>query len=283
MMSATTPQPAAFAFTAASTKRTGVSTHPIEIERQGPVARIWLSRPTVHNALDAETLEALIAACHRLQVDFDVPVVVFGGRGPSFSSGADRRNPPARLSRDAGKNARERRYVAQLGRRVLEAIERLEAITIARLHGHVIGAGVVLALGCDLRVAAATTHFAIPEVDLGIPLTWGAVPRLIREVGAARAKELILLCDRIDAGEALRLGLVSRVVADTELDTVVDDWAQRLAAKPRGALHMTKTQFRAYGKMAVLGDVTEGDGDLLAAASAEDPARFALPPKPAPR
>lgn len=253
----------------------------VEIERQGPIARIWLGRPAVHNALDADTLESLIAACHRLQVEFDVPVVVLAGHGPSFSSGADRKNPPARLSRDGGKNARERRYVAQLGRRVLEALERLEAITIARLHGHVIGAGVVLALGCDLRVAAASTRFAIPEVDLGIPLTWGAVPRLIREVGAARAKELILLCDRIDAAEALRLGLVNRIVADDALDEATDDWARRLAAKPRAALHMTKTQFRAYGKAAVLGDVTEGDGDLLAAASAEDPGRFALPPKPA--
>lgn len=252
---------------------------PIEIERDGAIVRIWLARPAIHNALDAETLEALIAACHRLQVEFDVPVIVFGGRGPSFSSGADRRNPPARLTRDAGKNARERRYVAQLGRRVLEAVERLEAITIARLHGHVIGAGVVLALGCDLRVAAASTRFAIPEVDLGIPLTWGAVPRLIREVGAARAKELILLCDRIDAAEALRMGLVNRVVPDAELDAAVDAWATRLAAKAPWALHMTKTQFRAYGRTAVLGDVTEGDGDLLAAASAEDPARFGLPPK----
>lgn len=253
---------------------TRVAYQHVEIERQGPIARIWLTRPAVHNALDATTLEELIDACHRLQVEFDVPVVVLGGRGPSFSSGADRKNPPARLAREPGTSARRRRYTAQLGRRVLEAIERLEAITIARLHGHVIGAGVVLALGCDLRVAAASTRFAIPEVDLGIPLTWGAVPRLVREVGAARAKELILLCDRIDAAEALRLGLVNRVVGDAELDDAVDGWAARLAAKPSWALHMTKTQFRAYGRAAVLGDVTEGDGDLLAAASAEDPTLF---------
>jgi enoyl-CoA hydratase/carnithine racemase len=251
----------------------------IEIEREGAVVRVWLSRPTVHNALDADTLEALIAACHRLQIEFEVPVVVLGGRGPSFSSGADRRNPPARLARASRASARERRYTAQLGRRVLEAIERLEAITIARLHGHVIGAGMVLALGCDLRVAAASTRFAIPEVDLGIPLTWGAVPRLLREVGAARAKELVLLCDRFDAAEALRLGLVNRVAPDDALDRVIDEWARRLADKPRVALHMTKTQFRAYGRASVLGDVTEGDGDLLAIASAEDPARFVLPPK----
>jgi enoyl-CoA hydratase/carnithine racemase len=248
----------------------------LEVERRDNVAHIWLARPAVHNALDADTIEELIAACHKLQVEFDVPVVVIGGRGPSFSSGADRKNPPARLARASGTGARQRRYTAQLGRRLLEAVERLEAITIARLHGHVIGAGVVLALGCDLRVAASSTQFAIPEVDLGIPLTWGAVPRLVREVGAARAKELILLCDRIDAAEALRMGLVNRVVDDAELDAAVDDLAERLAAKPPWALHMTKTQFRAYGKAAVLGDVTEADGDLLAAASAEDPARFAM-------
>ena len=97
----------------------------LEIERRGNVARVWLGRPTVHNALDADTIEEVIAACHKLQVEFDVPVVVIGGRGPSFSSGADRKNPPARLARDAAKNARQRRYTAQLGRRLLEAVERL--------------------------------------------------------------------------------------------------------------------------------------------------------------
>ena len=250
----------------------------VEIERRGATARLWLARPRVHNALDAATLEELIAACHRLQVDFDVPVVVLGGRGPSFSSGADRRNPPGR-SAAGSRSARERRYTAQLGRRALDALERLEAIVIARLHGHVIGGALVLALGCDLRIAAASTQIAIPEVDLGMPLTWGAVPRLAREIGMARAKELILGCERFGAAEALRIGLVNRVVADDGLDAAVDELAERLAAKPRWALHMTKTQFRAYGRATVLGDVTEGDADLLLAASQEDPGRFGLPPR----
>src|SRR5262249_60082162 len=114
----------------------------------------------------------------------------------------------------------------------VEALERLEAITIARLHGHVIGGALVLALGCDLRVAAASTQFQIPEVDLGIPLTWGALPRLAREVGPARAKELVLLCDRFDATAAAAWGLVNRVVPDGEVEATVDGWAQRIAAKP---------------------------------------------------
>jgi len=137
----------------------------------------------------------------------------------------------------------------------------------------------VLALACDLRVAAAGTSFHIPEVDLGVPLTWGAAPRLAREVGPARARELILLSDRLDAPTAERYGLVNRVVPDDHLDGAVNEWARRIAAKPPWALHMTKTQFQAYGRAVPLGDVTAMDGDLLAAASAEDPTRFAFPPR----
>jgi enoyl-CoA hydratase/carnithine racemase len=251
----------------------------LTLEADGPIARVWLNRPAQHNPLNAQALEELIAVCDELQLHFDTPVVILGGRGPSFSAGADRKQPPGRLARGSGASARERRHTAQLGRRVLQAIERVDAITIARLHGHVIGGAVLLALACDLRIAAAGCSFWIPEVDLGVPLTWGGAPRLAREVGPARAKELILLCDRFDAAAAERYGLVNRVVAAAGLDAAVDAWAERLAAKPSWALHMTKSQFRAYGRMSMVGDVTEMDGDLLSAASAEDPTRFLFPKK----
>ena len=244
------------------------------LERDGPIARVWLNRPDRLNALNTLALEEIAAVCNELQRTFDAPVVVFGGRGSSFCAGADRKDPPARMGRGSGAGPRERRHAAQTGRRALEAIESLEAITIARLHGHVIGGGLVLALGCDLRIAAASTRFHIPEVDLGVPLTWGAVPRLAREVGAARAKELILLCDRFDSATAANIGLINRVVPDADLDASIGDWSRRLAAKPEWATHMTKTQFRAYARVASTGDVTEMDGDLLAAATGEDPSRF---------
>jgi enoyl-CoA hydratase/carnithine racemase len=251
----------------------------LTLDIDGAVARVWLNRPVRRNALNALALEEIAAVFDDLQRHFEVPVVVLGGRGVSFCAGADRKDPPARLARGSGAGARERRFVAQVGRRAVEAIERVEAITIARLHGHAIGGGLALALACDFRIAAASTVFHVPEVDLGIPLSWGAVPRLAREVGVARAKELILMCDRFDAATAAGCGLLNRVVPDHELDTVVDDWAQRLAAKAPWALHMTKTQFRAYARVVPLGDVTEGDGDLIASASAEDPTRFLFPDK----
>jgi enoyl-CoA hydratase/carnithine racemase len=248
----------------------------LTVEIAAPIARVWLDRPAQLNALSSEVMEEIITAFDALQGEHEVAVIILGGRGSSFCAGADRKNPPGRVPRSSGTSARTRRHAAQLGRRLLQAIERVDAITIARLHGHVIGGGVLLALACDLRIAASATSFWIPEVDLGVPLTWGGVPRLLPLVGSARAKELILLCDRFDAATAERYGMINRVVADDALDATVNEWAQRLAAKPHWALHMTKNQFRAYSRTAVLGDVTEMDGDLLIGASAEDPTRFAF-------
>jgi enoyl-CoA hydratase/carnithine racemase len=245
----------------------------LAVEENGAIARVWLDRPARLNALDGAALEELITAFDALSRR-DVAVVVLGGRGTSFCAGADRTDPPGRVPPESG-GARARRWAAQLGRRATEAIERCEAITIARLHGHVIGGGVVLAAACDLRVAAESTRFLIPEVELGIPLTWGAVPRLAASVGPARAKELILLAEPFDGARAERLGFLNRVVPEADLDEAVGTMAARVTAQPDWAVHMTKTQFRAYARAHVLGDVTEADGDWLAAATREDPKRFA--------
>jgi enoyl-CoA hydratase/carnithine racemase len=121
--------------------------------------------------------------------------------------------------------------------------------------------------------------FSIPEVDLGVPLSWGATPRLIQEIGAARARELILMCDPIDGTRAEQLGVAHRAVPTEELDATVDAWVARIAAKPEIAVHMTKTQFRAYAYAASFGNVTETDGDVLQAASREGVARESFPRK----
>jgi enoyl-CoA hydratase/carnithine racemase len=246
-----------------------MSSKMLELIREGPVLRVWLNRPERRNALTTDALEGLAALFASLQTDFQTRVVILGGRGQSFCAGVDRTDPPgsARLVASSDATERERRYVSQIGLRACRAIEEVEAVTIARVHGHAIGGGLALALACDFRIAAEGTVFHVPEVDLGIPLSWGATPRLIQEVGAARTRELILLCERIDAARALEWGLLHRVVAPATLDETVDAWATRLAAKPEIAVHMTKTQFRAYAHRAALGNVTETDGDVLLAAS----------------
>lgn len=250
----------------------------LEIERDGPILRVWLARPARRNALDTQTLEEIATLYASLSRDFPVRVVVLGGRGPSFCAGADRRDPPGRerLRADSGASERERRWTSQIGLRACRAIEDAEIPTIARIHGHAIGGGAALALACDFRIAAAGAVFSIPEVDLGIPLTWGATARLIHEIGAARAREAILLCDAFDAERAAAWGVVHRVVPPEQLDAAVDEWARRLAAKPEIAVHMTKTQLRAYAARARLGDFGESDGDALQAASRLGAARLAF-------
>jgi enoyl-CoA hydratase/carnithine racemase len=250
----------------------------LETERDGAILRVWLARPARRNALDTTALDEIAALFGGLQRDFATRVVVLGGRGPSFCAGADRRHPPGRerMAEGSGASDRERRHAAQIGLRASRAIQECEAVTIARVHGHAIGGGAALALACDFRIAAEDTVFSVPEVDLGIPLSWGAVARLVHELGAARAREAILLCERFDARRAEAWGAVHRAVPAAELDAVVDDWARRLAAKPEVSVHMTKTQLRAYALAARLGDVAESDGDLLAIASRLGAARKAF-------
>ena len=229
----------------------------IETDRVGRVLHVWLSRPECHNALDDGTLSELAEIYSSAQTRFDVDVIVLGGRGRSFSAGADRKAPPGQ----SGSSERERRWNAQVGYRACQAIADCEAVTLARLHGNVIGGGLAIALACDFRIAADTTRFSLPEVDLGLPLTWGTVPRLISEVGASRARELTLLCEQISAEDALRIGLVHRSVPSDCLDPTVDEFAARILTKPEYAVHVTKTQFRTYSRPS--GDPTYSDGDLF--------------------
>ncbi len=235
----------------------------LELERDGAIAHVWLNRPEKLNAINSTMLKEIVQVCDALQQMPDVSVVVWGGRGRAFSAGADFTAPPGGTGAQAATNARAQRYAGQIGRRATEAIESLEATTIARVHGWAVGGGLVLALACDFRIAAASTTFCIPEVDLGIPLMWGAVPRLIQCAGPTKAREWILLCDRFPAAEAQQHGLLNAVVPDDDLDGTVREWAQRLAAKDELARHVTKTQFRAYGRRALLGDLTECDADAI--------------------
>ncbi|HVM54668.1 MAG TPA: enoyl-CoA hydratase/isomerase family protein [Acidimicrobiales bacterium] len=246
----------------------------LTVERDGPVLRVWLDRPEKRNPLGGPALQELIDVFTDVNDDFAVRCVVLGGRGPSFSGGADRKAAPAPRSSDP--TLRERRWVAQLGRRAVQAVEGCEVPTVARLHGHVVGGAAVLALACDFRIGAEDTSVWIPEVDLGIPLTWGAVPLLIRECGMARAREAIVVCDRIPAADAERWGILHRVVPAASLDAEVDGLAARLAAKPEAAVAMTKSQLRAYGAAFRLADLTELDGDLLLGGSRSAEARRAF-------
>jgi len=227
----------------------------------GQVGRLTLDRPAKRNPLGAETLEAIATAARWFDTQRDVRVVIVAGTGPSFCGGADVGSFAGAPDDDRTPHQR-----ADLGRLMADAVEAMRAVTVAAIQGYCIGGGVVLASACDLRVAASDAVFAVPEVDLGIPLAWGGIPRLIREIGAPATRDLVMTCRRFDAAEAARLGLVQRVVAPEALGDAVADLAGSLAPKAPAALLATKRHIDAVTAQMVGVDRSWADADGLVGA-----------------
>ncbi len=234
-------------------------------EARAGLATIWLSRPEKLNAINTTMHRELQEACAALRGDSTVRVVVLRGEGRAFSAGADLGrggNPNAAAARERVP-ALEQRWRSGMGNRTCEAIDALDQVTIGVANGLAVGGAVVFLACCDLRLAAASAWFSIPEVDLDIPLTWNALPRLMRELGPARTRELVMTCDRFTAEEAERWGFVNRVYADASLDDEVDALAAKLLAKDPLSLALTKTTTRALANQLVPVDATHSDADYL--------------------
>lgn len=245
------------------------------VEKEGPVVRVWLNRPECRNALDQTALQELTEAFQALRTDFEVKVVVLGGKGPTFCAGADLRNAPGlpRMTTVSGVSAREQRWLGELGARALDAIENLDAITIARIQGHAVGGGVLLALACDFRIAAEGTSFWFPEVEFGTLLDWRGVPRLIREIGFARARQMVVLSEHFDTVQADNCGLLNEKVPLGELDSAISAYVARLIQTPELALLISKAQFRAYAARSVIGNCSEFEAELLIRTLSSETAR----------
>jgi len=190
----------------------------IQIERSGAVARLWLNRPDVHNALSAELGATLSASLHDLAHDAAVRVVVLGGRGPSFCAGADIAVMKASAAASFEANLAE----AERFGGMFAALADFPKPVVARTHGGVLGGGVGMVCACDIVVSADDAKFGLTEVRLGI-LPALISPYVIRRLGDAKARELMLTGERFGAADALRVGLVHHVVPAAELDAKVDE------------------------------------------------------------
>jgi enoyl-CoA hydratase/carnithine racemase len=235
----------------------------IEVDEATAVATVTLDRPDRLNALSRVLLGELVHACRWLDEQPELKVVVVRGAGRAFSGGfdlADFATPSEEHSV---------RDTADLGRLAAEALAGIRQLTVAAVHGHCVGGGVVLVSCCDVRVAADDARFVIPEVDLGIPLAWGGIPRLVRELGPALTKELVLTCRPFDAAEAVAWRFVNRVVARDALEHEVRTLAEVLAAKPGFALRTTKQQVDAVMEEIAGTGRSANDADTLVAAVAD--------------
>jgi enoyl-CoA hydratase/carnithine racemase len=233
----------------------------VTLARDGRIATVTLNRPDRRNSLSDAMLAELATAFAELRDDAGTRVVIVTGAPPVFSAGAD-----AALKSTMSAEERRRVFLARKSqfRRLFERatglLEGLEQATIAAINGHAVGGGVGLTLACDFRWAAEDAQLWIPEVDLGVPLGVGSTTRLVRLVGPARAKEIIMECRRYPAAEAQALGLVHRVVPGADLAKAVREYAERLAAKPFRPLAEVKARINAIARTGIpeVNAMTEG-------------------------
>lgn len=190
----------------------------VKLERVRDVARIWIDRPDVHNAFDDEVITGLSAAVREANEHPRVRVIVLGGRGRSFSAGADLGWMKRAATWTTEQNSADASRLADM----LRALARSPKVTVARVHGAAVGGGMGLVAACDLAVATMRARFGLSEVKLGlIPAVIS--PHVIEKIGVGRARALFVTGERFDAVFAERIGLVTRVVEDDEaLDLAIE-------------------------------------------------------------
>jgi enoyl-CoA hydratase len=208
----------------------------IIIERQGPVIRLTVNRPEVRNALSLDVTRRLAEALRELSHDRSVRVFVLTGSGDrAFVSGADIREfkehlatPESALAYDAA------------AEQLQSALREVPQPVIARIAGHAVGSGTIVAASCDFRIAVRTAKFGIPVAKFGFLATVPDTLRLVQLVGPAKAKLLLMTAQLIEAPEAEAIGLIDRAVESEHLETTVDLLATTLAANAPLSMKATK-------------------------------------------
>ena len=206
----------------------------IVTETDERIGIVKINRPDVLNAVNVETIRELEDAVKKFGKDDKIAVIVVTGEGKSFVSGSD-------ISRLAKMDSLAAREYSQTGQRVLSFIENVEKPVIAAVNGYALGSGCELAMACDLRVASEKAKFGQPEVKLGLIPGHAGTQRLARLVGLGKAKELIFTGDVIDAHEAMRIGLVNRVVPPDKLMEETKAIAQKIIEVGPTAVRLVKT------------------------------------------
>ena len=215
----------------------------IRSEYSGRIGTVTLAQPERRNAFSAALMREMIACAQELSSRNDIDAVIVTGAGGVFSAGADLKDS----SRWAGgAPLLEQREIAGLGFRMARAWEELPQMTIAAIEGYAVGGGLALAVALDWRVMARDAFVSLPEIGLGIPLTWGTLPRLVNLAGPAKAKRLSILCERVGADSALAMGLIDEVCDHGKTMEKAQELAQAVLEKPKHSVRMTKEAVNAY-------------------------------------
>lgn len=206
---------------------------------EGRIAVVRFDRGDGINALSPEALRRLTDAARSFEDDAATSVIVLAGADRAFSAGFDLKDAEGRSRRDMDLGTLRRHL--RLGPRLTKAWEDMEQVTIAAIEGFCLGGGVALAVALDFRIMAAGAHMRVPEIALGMNMSWQTIPRLVQLVGPARTKQAVILAnDRISAGTALAWGLVEEVVPDGDTFAAAMAMAERIAVLPPLSVSMTK-------------------------------------------
>lgn len=204
------------------------------LEKEGKIAVVTINRPNALNALNSETLKELDLVFDDLAVDDNILTVILTGAGKAFIAGAD-------ITEMKDLNALEGRKFGMLGNKVFRKIEILDKPVIAAVNGFALGGGCEISMACDIRIASAKAKFGQPETGLGITPGFGGTQRLARIVGVGMAKQLIYTADIIGAEEALRIGLVNKVVEPDALMGEAKAIADKIASNAPIAVKLSKS------------------------------------------
>lgn len=243
----------------------------LEIELSGGVATVWMNRPDVHNAFNAQLIADLAAACRQLETDEAVRVMVLAGRGKSFSAGADLNWMKAAGEASEAENFADAMKLASM----LRTLAEMSKPTIARVHGAALGGGMGLASACDICVAGERAVFATSEVKFGI-IPSAISPYVIRAIGERQAYRYFQTAERIDATQAVGLGLAHEAVASEALDARVGEIVTALLQGGPKAQAAAKDLIRGVANRPVSDAVVEDTARRISQLRATPEAREGL-------
>jgi len=214
----------------------------VSIQRRGKVAIVTYDRGGSLNAFDQASILELTKVAQQFQEDLETQAVVLAGSSQAFSAGIDLKDKATWEALESDVALRERFY---RGVRLCQAWEDMPQVTIAAMERLAVGAGCAIALACDWRVLDRDGYLFVPEVKIGLNLQWGALPRLISLVGPARAKRIVLLCEKMSAPQALQWGLVEELADTGKTLEKALELAQTAAAMPAATTRMVKQAVNA--------------------------------------
>jgi enoyl-CoA hydratase len=205
----------------------------------GRIAVVRFDRGDGINALSPEALRQLTTTARSFEDDAETSVVLLTGSANAFSAGFDLKDPEGRSRRSMDIGSLRRHL--KLGPRLTRAWHEMEQVTIAAIEGFCIGGGVALAVALDFRVMANNAHLRVPEIGLGMNMSWQSVPRMLHLIGPARTKQAVILADeRIGAEEAYHWGLVEQLAEPGRAFEAAMEFAEKFARQPPLSAAMTK-------------------------------------------